>query len=51
MFLKGRALAALVRFNQKVGEVRGDVVLIEQLTPGQGVSIVDTGIERRRAKK
>jgi len=45
------ALAALVRFTQKVGEGRGDVVLVEQLTRGQGVSIVDTGIERRRAKK
>ncbi len=45
------ALAALVRFTQKVGEGRGDVVLVDQLTRGQGVSIVDTGIERRRAKK
>ena len=45
------ALAALVRFTQKVGEGRGDMVLVEQLTRGQGVSIVDTGIERRRAKK
>jgi hypothetical protein len=51
IFLKGRGPVALVRFTQKVGEGRGDVVLIEQRTRGQGVSIVDNGIECRRANK
>jgi len=49
MFPKGRSLAALVRFIEKVGEGRGDVVLVEQLTRGQGITIVDTGIGRRTA--
>ena len=43
------AIAALVRFTQKIGEGRGDVVLVEQVGRGEGLSIVDTAIERRRA--
>lgn len=43
------AIAALVRFSQKVGEGRGEVLLVERLGPGEGMSIVDTAIERRRA--
>ncbi len=42
-------VAALVRFSQKVGEGRGDVVLVERIGPGQGLSLVDTAVERRRA--
>ncbi|MEJ7765465.1 MAG: hypothetical protein WKF86_08210 [Acidimicrobiales bacterium] len=45
------AVAALVRFTQKMGEGRGEVVLVEQLGRGDGISIVDTAIERRRAKR
>ncbi len=41
-------IAALVRFTQKIGEGRGDVVLVEHFGRGEGVSIVDTAIERRR---
>lgn len=44
-------VAALVRFWQKVGEDRGTVLLVERLAPGQAMSIVDTGVERRRAPK
>lgn len=43
------AVAALVRFSQKIGEGRGEVVLVERLGPGQGLSIVDTAVERRHA--
>ncbi len=43
------AIAALVRFSQKVGEGRGELLLVECLGPGEGLSIVDTAIERRRA--
>ena len=43
------AVAALVRFSQKVGEGRGDVVLVERIGRGQGLSLVDTAVERRRA--
>jgi len=43
------AVAALVRFTQRIGEGRGDVVLVERLGRGEGISIVDTAIERRRA--
>ncbi|CAA9213828.1 MAG: hypothetical protein AVDCRST_MAG76-269 [uncultured Acidimicrobiales bacterium] len=42
------AIAALVRFSQRIGEGRGDVVLVEQLGRGEGLSIVDTAIERKR---
>lgn len=44
-------LAALVRLWQKVGEDRSKVLLVEHLGPGQSLSIVDTGIERRRARR
>ena len=43
------AVAALVRFSQKVGEGRGEVVLVERIGRGQGLSLVDTAVERRRA--
>lgn len=43
------ALAALIRFAQKVGEGRGEVVLVERLGPGQGMSLVDTAVTRRAA--
>ena len=43
------AIAALVRFTQKMGEGRSDVVLVERLGRGEGLSIVDTAVERRRA--
>jgi len=45
------AVAALVRFSQKLGEGRGKVLLTETLGPGQAMSIVDTAVERRRAAK
>ena len=45
------AVAALVRFSQKIGEGRGEVLLVERLGRGEGISIVDTAVERRRAKK
>ncbi|MEO5680161.1 MAG: hypothetical protein ABIS47_10885 [Acidimicrobiales bacterium] len=45
------AVAALVRFAQKVGEGRGQVVLVEHLGRGEGLSIVDTAVERRKAAK
>ena len=44
-------LAALVRLWQKVGEDRAKVLLVERLAPGQAISIVDTGIERRKARR
>ncbi len=43
------AVAALVRFTQKIGEGRGDVVLVERFGPGEGMSLVDTAVERRHA--
>lgn len=43
------ALAALIRFTQKVGEGRGEVLLVERLGPGQGMSIADTAVTRRAA--
>ena len=43
--------AALVRLWQKVGEDRARVLLVEQLGPGQALSIVDTGITRRADRK
>jgi len=45
------ALAALIRFAQKMGEGRGEVLLVERLEPGQGMSIVDTAVSRRAAGK
>ncbi len=45
------AVAALVRFSQKVGEGRGEVVLVERLGPGEGLSLVDTGVQRRRSRR
>jgi len=45
------ALAALIRFAQKAGEGRGEVLLVERLEPGQGMSIVDTAVSRRAAQK
>ena len=44
-------MAALVRLWQKVGEDRAKVLLVEQLSPGQAISIVDTGMTRRVARK
>jgi hypothetical protein len=44
-------VAALVRFWHKVGEDRAAVLLVEQLRPGQSMSIVDTGVERRRVPR
>lgn len=49
LFLGG--MAALVRLWQKVGEDRAKVLLVEQLSPGQAISIVDTGVMRRAARK
>ena len=45
------AFAALIRFAQKIGEGRGEVLLVERLEPGQGMSIVDTAVSRRAAGK
>jgi hypothetical protein len=57
-FLGGRdawlllgGVAALVRFWQKVGEDREAVLLVERLVRSEGLSIVDTGVERRRAPR
>jgi len=44
------ALAALVRLWHKVGEDRAAVLLVETLSSGQGLSVLDTGVERRRAR-
>ena len=44
-------IAALVRFWQKVGEDREAVLLVDRLVRSEGISIVDTGVERRRAGK
>jgi len=41
-------IAALVRLWQKVGEDREAVVLVDRLIRQEGLSIVDTGVERRR---
>ncbi len=43
-------IAALVRFWHKVGEDRATVLLVDQLGPGQSLSIVDTGVQRRAAQ-
>ncbi len=43
------AIAALVRFAQRIGEGHGDVLLVEAIAPGEGLSIVDTAIERGKA--
>ena len=43
-------VAALVHLFHKVAEGRGEVLLTDHLGPGQALSIVDTGVERRRAK-
>jgi len=45
------AIAALVRFGQRIGEGRGEVILVERLGRGEGISIVDTAIERKQAGK
>ena len=45
------AVAALVRFFHKVGEDRAQVLLVDQLAPGQSLSIVDTGVTRRAWRK
>ncbi len=45
------AVAALVRVWHKVGEGRGAVLLVERLGPGQSMSIVDTGIQRRKVPR
>jgi len=44
-------IAALVRMWQKIGEDREAVVLVDRLVRSEGLSILDTGIERRRAPK
>lgn len=44
-------VAALVRFWQKVVEDREAVVLVDRLVRGEGISILDTGVERRRARR
>lgn len=43
-------LAALVSLWRKVGEDREAVLLVEHLSRGDGLSVVDTGVERRRAR-
>ena len=44
-------LAALIRLWQKVAEDRGQVLLVERLSPGQALSIIDTGVQRRKARR
>jgi len=44
-------IAALVRIWQKVGEDREAVVLVDRLIRQEGLSIIDTGIERRRGAR
>jgi len=44
-------VAALFRLWHKVGEDRATVLLVDHLGPTEGLSIVDTGVQRRRAKK
>ena len=45
------AVAALVRLWRKVGEDKATVLLVDHLGPGEALSIADTGVERRRARK
>ncbi len=44
-------IAALVRLWQKVGQDREAVLLVDRLVRNEGISILDTGVERRHAKK
>jgi hypothetical protein len=44
-------VAALVRFWQKVVEDREAVVLVDRLVRSEGLSILDTGVERRKARR
>jgi len=43
-------VAALLRLWQKVGEDREAVLIVDRLVRSEGISILDTGIERRRAR-
>lgn len=49
MFLGG--IAALIKIWEKVGEDREAVLLVDRLARSEGISIVDTGVERRKARK
>jgi len=49
IFLGG--LAAFIRLWQKVGQEREAVLLVERLVRSEGLSILDTGVERRHAGK
>ncbi len=44
-------LAALLRLWSKVGEDHAKLLLVDHLGPGEALSIVDTGVQRRRVKK
>jgi hypothetical protein len=44
-------LAALIRLWQKVGQDREAVLLVDRLVRSEGISILDTGVERRNARK
>jgi len=43
--------AAVVRFWQKVGQDREAVMLVQRLVRDQGISIIDTGVERRKGAR
>lgn len=45
------AVAALVRLWQKVGADREAVLLVDRLVRNEGISILDTGVERRHSPK
>jgi len=49
LFLGG--IAALVRLWQKVGQDREAVLLVQRLVRDEGISILDTGIERRKGRR
>jgi len=44
------ATAALIRFWQRVGQDREAVVLVQSLVRTEGISVLDTGVERRRGR-
>ena len=44
-------VAALIRLWGKVGEDHAKVLIVDHLGPGEALSIVDTGVQRRKAKK
>jgi hypothetical protein len=44
-------LAAVVQAARKLGEGHGKVLLVERLSPGQALSIVDTNVTRKALRR